>query len=635
MSKRSGLLWVCFFAAACTSYGQNYDASLIPAELRAHTHAVTRMEELKVLIKSQSKAVITHKYAVTILDEQGDGNAGYSNYYNSLQDLDAIEGTLYDAQGKKLKTVKRKDIEDLPAADGFSLALDARLKIHNFHCRQYPYTVEYSDQVTQKHTFHLPSWRPAPREYLAIEQSRFIVETPPGYQLRYKQLNYADKPVITTTPVTSYSWEVKNQPSRSEQAFAEGEIERATAVLIGPSDFSLGNYTGDMRTWRSFGRFVNELNRGRDELPDNVKQEVHRLVDSITDRDEKIRRLYKYMQGTTHYISIQIGIGGWQPYDAKYVAAHRYGDCKALSNYMISLLKEAGITANYVLINAGNIVRGVVADFPTAEFNHAICCVPSARDTMWLECTSQISPAGFLGSFTGNRTALLVNEDGGHIVRTPRYRSHDNMQTRSVIAVIDANGNMSADIHTSFTGVKQEARHSLIHRYSPDEMRKYLNRCFEIPTYEVDRSAFEETATSMPVLEEKLHLTAPGYASVSGRRLFIVPNFVNRWNTRISEEANRGAAIVLPDSYTDADTIHISVPEGFKAEAIPKDVQLETPFGKYSVTYKVRDNTVDVTRILIRERKTLLAGLYPALVKYYDDMFRADHSRMVFVKKDE
>ncbi len=38
------------------------------------------------------------------------------------------------------------------------------------------------------------------------------------------------------------------------------------------------------------------------------------------------------MQGKTHYISIQVGIGGYQPFLASDVDRLNYGDCKALVN---------------------------------------------------------------------------------------------------------------------------------------------------------------------------------------------------------------------------------------------------------------------------------------------------------------
>ena len=71
-------------------------------------------------------------------------------------------------------------------------------------------------------------------------------------------------------------------------------------------------------------------------LPEDIKKKVHELTDHLKDPREKINVLYDFLQKNTHYISIQLGIGGWQPFPADYVAAKRYGDCKALSNYMIA-----------------------------------------------------------------------------------------------------------------------------------------------------------------------------------------------------------------------------------------------------------------------------------------------------------
>ena len=58
---------------------------------------------------------------------------------------------------------------------------------------------------------------------------------------------------------------------------------------------------------------------------------------------DKISALYKYMQDKVRYVSVQVGIGGWQPIEAETVDRLSCGDCKALANYMESLLDVAGI----------------------------------------------------------------------------------------------------------------------------------------------------------------------------------------------------------------------------------------------------------------------------------------------------
>ena len=58
----------------------------------------------------------------------------------------------------------------------------------------------------------------------------------------------------------------------------------------------------------------------------------------------------------------RVGIGGWQPLDANFVSKKGYGDCKALTNYMFSLLKEVGINSYYTIVKAGQYKRHLVED---------------------------------------------------------------------------------------------------------------------------------------------------------------------------------------------------------------------------------------------------------------------------------
>jgi len=92
--------WVLLIASGIGA--QNYSVSLIPDSLLKNAHAVKRMEELKVSIKSINKVVVTNKYAITVLDEQGEFAAEYSSGYSSMRSLGNIEGNLFDANGKKL-----------------------------------------------------------------------------------------------------------------------------------------------------------------------------------------------------------------------------------------------------------------------------------------------------------------------------------------------------------------------------------------------------------------------------------------------------------------------------------------------------------------------------------------------------
>jgi hypothetical protein len=65
-------------------------------------------------------------------------------------------------------------------------------------------------------------------------------------------------------------------------------------------------------------------------------------------------------------------------------------------------------------------------DFPENGFNHVILCVPDQKDSVWLECTSSSNEFNELGTFTENRYALLITDEGGALVPTPKSYSSSN-----------------------------------------------------------------------------------------------------------------------------------------------------------------------------------------------------------------
>lgn len=627
-------LMFAFLLLPTISDAQKYPVNKIPDSLKIGADAVTRFEELSVIIRSPSKAVVKHKYAITVLNASGDKFAYYYNSYDKHSSLQEITGYLYDAEGKELKKVKKKDIQDLSEDDEISLMTDNRVKRHSFFYRNYPYTIEYEDEKELDGIFFLPRWQPILSFGLAVEESNYIVEVPENYQLRYKQFNYSNQPIIISNGKKQVlSWKLLQLKSVEPEPFMPELNEVTTSVFIAPSDFEFSGYNGNMSTWQNFGKFVANLNKNRDALPDNVKTEIQLLVNGVTSTEEKVKIIYNYLQKNTRYISIQLGIGGWQPFEAKFVANKRYGDCKALSNYMVSLLKEVGVKANYVLIKSGNAKQGLWEDFPAPYFNHAVACVPNGSDTIWLECTSQTESAGFMGSFTGNRTALMIDENnGGYIVNTPKYYVSENLQLRKVVAEINKDGTLIAQVKTVFTGIQQELQHSLIHNYSTEERKNYLNKYISLPTYEVETNEYLETKGRIPVVEEKLRIISSGYANITSKRLFITPNLFNR-SGKISNEKPRKFDVEIDYAFKDIDTIEIEIPDGYIAEALPKDVVLNSKFGTYKITFSVKGELITVLRMYERNAGKYPPSEYPDLVNFYNEISKADRSRIVMIKK--
>ncbi|MET0393906.1 MAG: DUF3857 domain-containing protein [Chitinophagaceae bacterium] len=634
MRKLCVLLVLCVMLVQARA-GDEYAVFLIDPALKKNSNVVKRVDDRQFVLKNPGEAWFKRKYVLTVFNEKGDEQAEFTQLYNKFIEIRSIEGSLYDAFGKELKRVKNKDIQDLSGVDDNSLMDDSRYKSHSFYYKVYPYTVCYEVELKYNGTMFYPEWFPQSRSLMGVEESRFDFSCPENYEFRYKAFRYDKDPVVTRDKGTkTYTWQVKNLPAFIGEPYSPGIRQLAPLVLFGPTEFEMQGYKGNMRNWQDLGKFIYSLKQGRDELPADVKQAVHQLTDQLSDPSEKVKALYGYLQQNTRYISIQLGIGGWQPFDAKFVAAKKYGDCKALSNYMYALLKEAGIPSNYTVIKAGEGEEDIFSDFPSSQFNHVILSVPLSRDTLWLECTDQFRAPGYMGGFTGNREALVIDENGGRLVRTPAYKMQDNLQVRNIKAVLGDDGTLRAQVTGRYTGMQQDELQWTLHRFTKEKMKEQLHEQFDFATYEVEQFGYKENRGVLPEIDESLTITVSNYATITGRRLFIVPNVMTRSSQKLTADSTRKYEVQLTMEYRDVDTVVIDLPKGYEVEALPKDVMVTSPFGRYYSAVKLADNQLVYYRTMERFSGRYPASQYGELVKFYETIHKADRNRVVLVKNE-
>jgi hypothetical protein len=630
------LLFACVLISISAFAGDiKYPISEVPQSLQKGANVVKRMENIEFQINNTGETIYRRRYALTILNENGDGHAAFLEYYDKLRQITSIEGALYDKEGKLIKKLKSKEVQDLSAVDNNNLIDDSRRKFHHFYYRVYPYTVEYYVEQKFNNTLFFPLWLPQEDEDFSVQQSSYTVICPSAYDIRFRAFNYPGQPVTTTEKgMKKMQWKVDALTAFKVLPFSPSWKELTTMVFFAPTNFEIQGYKGNMSTWQDFGKFQNSLNAGRDVLPAHVVQKVASLTSGLTDVREKITVLYHYLQKNTRYISIQLGLGGWQPFEAADVAKNGYGDCKALTNYMYSLLKAAGIRANYTLVYAGDNTDVLVEDFPSNRFNHVILCVPLQKDSMWLECTSQTLPAGYMSDFTANRKALMITENGGAVVRTPRYGLKENVQLRTIKGKLDALGTLQMAVETKYGGLQQDNVSSLIHALSKEKVQEVLQRGLSLSTYDINDFKYVETKGIIPEVDEKLDVTVRSYATVSGKRIFIAPNILNRGGNRLDHNDKRSVDFVFEDEFHDEDRVEIEIPEGYTLEVAPKNVTIKSAFGSYTATAKLEGDKIIYTRIREQSSARLPASAQKEVISFFEDIYKADRSKIVLVKKE-
>ncbi len=611
-----------------------YPVSAIPEELKKDVNVVIREDQMTFTILSQSKAMVHVYFVATILNENGKDYAEETIGYDKLSKVTMFKGAVYDASGESIKRIKNSDIYDQSAYDGFSLYSDNRLKQIDLSQGSYPYTIEFEYEIEYKFLFSIQGSALISQEKVSSQHFSYALVYPETLRPRYKTPNITENPTITKKDgIETASWDFKNlKPIKFEPLSKREDV--VAQIIAAPTKFEYDSYVGSMTTWDEFGQWIGTLNKDRNILPEETKQKIRQLTANLKTPEEKVKALYEYMQNKTRYVSIQLGIGGFQPFEASVVDQTGYGDCKALSNYMVAMLKEVGVKANYILIRAGEGAAGLRKDFPSSQFNHAIAAVPNGRDTLWLECTSQTNPFGYMGTFTGDREALMITENGAKVVNTIHYSAEQNVQSRTANVTVQLTGNASAKVKTHYSGIQYENSNlNFIVTDQYDDQKKWVQKNTGIPVFDVAAFKMINIKDKIPTAIVDLDLTLNRFATVSGKRVFITPNLMNR-STYIPEKvADRKTNVVRKMTYTDFDTIHYHLPEGIYPEFLPTPIKLKNRFGEYEATFQLdQDNLLYIRKVKMNKGE-FPPESYAELIEFYRSMNKADNTKIVFLSK--
>lgn len=615
-------------AQAVAADKPEYAVASIPMELLKDADYVIREESILFKVSSISKAVERVKIVVTILNQRAADEADLILFYNDHFRIKSMKGAMYNQNGKELTKIRQGDIRDYNATSSGQFMDDNRAKIVDLDPPYYPVTIEHEYEIEYSGIFIYPDWEPRSRIRSSVEKSEFTILTPDVIPVRIKSRFLYSEPIQTVeNGIRSYKWSVAGLPAIKEYEPNQcRHSDNNPRLMTAPVTFEFGGFKGNMETWEGFGKWIWQLNEGRDALPETTVAAVQQMTDGLDER-AKIEKLYKYLQSKTRYVGIQLGIGGLQTFEASVVDKLGYGDCKGLTNYMKAMLNAVDIQSYYALVKAGDLESDIDADFPSSQFNHVILCAPLEQDTIWLECTSQNMPFSFLGQFTSNRHALLVTEEGGKLVKTKSFTRDDNFMRRYVEIRISETGDASVSAETSYGGYQSDY-FLYLKTKSYDDQKKQLYERFGMSGVEIRDFSFSQKDNDLGETTEKLSMAIRRYASMSAKRMTFNPNVLNKTAFNLPALENRQSDIDVKYSYFDADTVKIFLPDKFYPEFLPEEKRIESEFGEYYSKTIAGERTITYIRIVKKNAGTYPAEKYTEYANFIREISKADNSKI-------
>ncbi len=609
---------------------QSYKAAEIPAALKTGASAVIRDMDTKITMVGTENVLQQVKQVVTILNKGGDEHANLVLHYNKANTIKSVKGYMLDAQGNQIGKIGISDFIDQSAVSDFSLYEDYRLKYFSPAITSYPCTIVYEYEIRSKQNLIIPDWYPNPYPDLAVEQSNYTFAYSPDMKIRFKAYNYQGEAVEKEAEkLNTYTWAVKNVPAFKDEPYAPAADSYRTCVKIAPEQFSYYKNKGAFKNWNELGKWIyTDLVKPRQNLDPSTVAHMKSLVQGATSDREKAQRIYAYMQQKTRYISVQIGIGGFQPMLSTDVDRLGYGDCKALVSYMQSLLAAVDIPSIYCVVYAGRFKHNMDPEFASMDQgNHVILALPLGNDTTWLECTSQTLPFGFLGDFTDDRLVLACSEAGGKILRTPLLTTKMNNTKRTAVLKVEPTGNVTGRVTTLYKGAGYDTQDALINKPHAEQV-KLLNRYYDIDNIGFNKITLSQEKTAEPVTTEKLEVQIAAYVPKSQQSAYLLPNAFNRMNSTRSV-LNRKLPVNINRGYTEEDEIVYELPAGYEIEHKADDLEITGPFGSYMAKITKVGNELRYYRKFVLNEGKHSAQEYNTFADFMNQVATADRSKVI------
>lgn len=586
--------------------------------------AVQLLSDVELVVTPDGKMHKRIRGVVRILRQEGRGRAivrAPQDSWNSVKDMSAW---LLPAGGKpEEKRLKdATEILEIDAAGG-EVMTDHRMKELRFPEAQpgavfgYQYEIEQSP-LEQADTFAFQSTIP-------VREARYSLKLPPGWSMLPTWLNHA--PLEPASQGSQqWQWSLRDVPAVPVESYMPAWWSVAGHLFV---SFSQQGKTPQLSTWAGIGGWFVELSKDRRAATDAMRARVAALVSGASTDVDKMRVLADFVQREVRYVSIQLGIGGYQPHAAADVFQHRYGDCKDKATLLSVLLAEVGIESMPVIVNSQR--TRVRADMPPSlQFDHVILAIrlpagnpdnalPASMDDggqrlLFFDPTDELTPFGRIRGELQGSIGLLALADNSRLVKLPQLQPEQSGVRRTAKLALSEQGVLTGEVKERITGQEALMQRGFMRatRREADTNKVVEARLAEsLASFQLVGAALRNREVSELPLEWDYRISAASYARRSGDLLMVRPRVLGVHAVTLpDQEKPRVHDLILSEPRRHQDEVIMDLPAGYAAESLPQPVELDVGFAvyrsrtevhgaqlKYVRSYEVRELLVPAERI--------------------------------------
>ena len=624
------IIFLIFFGINL-AFSQNIKIPVITPEQKENANTIKISDFQTVEYKSYNKVTISSKYVVLVLNEIGFNAIDLSENYNKSNRIKNLNVSIYNSFGGKTKQFVKADFKDRSLLDDSTMFSDNRILYLDYTPTTYPFILEYECVTESVNTAFLKAWLPITNLHETVLEATLEIVKNPECTVYVKDQKLEDFKVEKTESATKTTYSVKNILAIKPEANTDYSKE-FPVVKMYLKKASLEGYDLNMNSWSEFGKmYYDYFIKENSTISEKTKLKLDNIISVNDSKLDKIKKIYKYVQDNTRYVSVQVGVGGWKPMEVSDVEKYGYGDCKALSNFTRSILKAYDIESYYTVLYGGD-KRKLDEEIISMQGNHAILSVPNEEKYIFLECTSQTNPFSYLSDFTSNRNALIIKPTGSEIVKTSEYKTDTNTQiTKSKITVLE-NGSISGTAEIISKNIQYKNVSHLETKSLKEQMDYYKNHFDHLNNFEISNLKLNNNKEDFS-FSEGFNFKAENYYEKSVNSIILPLNTLNRYSSIPSKYRNKKFSFEVEYGFIDADEIEIVLPQNYSITQLPEMITLKEKFGEYNASVMFKDN-----KLIYKRKLTINDGVYAkedyeTYRKFKEQISKSDNIKIIIDQK--
>ncbi len=495
--------------------------------------------------------------------------------------------------------------------------------------------VEYKYQLKSRDFYYLRPW--VFQTDIPTEQSELKVHLPPGFEYaavvsgivedNSPETDWYYSPEHNNTKIRTFLWRARDLPALQPVDYLTS-LEDYRARL----DFQIISYRNQQTDRKFIDSWPDLIQRVREwygrllRLSPAAKLRVGELLGGPGLREEVARRIYSFCRDSIALAVDPQSVSAEDLQPVEQVLAERRGNAVEKNLLLISLLRNAGLPADPVLISTRDHLHFDPRDHRLDQFNHVIARVQSPTEPVFLDASDPAAWFGLLPPNSWVDAGVWVAPDDGAIIDLPSPE-YDHTTELNAEIQLESDGQATCRLSGTLAGYRawEWARNA-----TPADFEEFIKSTWIAPGAVI---RLTEITTPERVkngtVTFSLEFVWENAARVGLAGLYFRPTGFLGLPENPFTDKQRAYPVSFAFPYLDITRIVWHLPEGFTVAEVPRGGALHTQFLDYACGFSQTDRSVTVERRISISRRDFPLHSYPELRNFFENVVRMDRDLAV------